>query len=481
MSNQLNYDLEKIMTQLKALPNKELELSLEKYVNENYRDFIFSCVNFILDDAKDESLRQFYSTIMKNYLMKPEINFNWLSLSLVDRESFRQRIFTGQGSRSFKVRTSVSSLISSICQIEFEQGQYFDVLINLKTILDTQEDSNIRLAAMTTIKMIMQDVCPNIIPNNLLELIIAGITNNIGERIDENVELEALGALSFSIASCKEYMNDDNKRNFLLSLMLSVKRTEKLTFTGIYAIHECIKYYYSELAPNMQSIVDILTLMVLSLKSLPKDNKIIILIIDLFITLADIEALYIEKGWKTNEYFIKYGDSLLNMCFHIFSIRDKQEAEDEWQPYNSAVKLLNGISMCCTLNTLKKIVEVQISQWFISNDPKLKHSCLLAFMAIIDTNHREYMLGIIKSSMENIYSWLEDKNSDISRVGSLIISKVCKIYWNELGDDIKKTILEKIYTNIPIKENFIKCKLFKALNEIMKKYTIGEQQSKLFI
>ena len=117
--------------------------------------------NFIINRLKDAKY--------ENY---------WIHLEVDFKNQIKEAILATLASPSSVVRGQVASVISAIASIEIPRGEWPDLISNLCVNAENTQ-YNIRLASLTTLGYICEEIYPECLNDQTKNGIVVALTNNI--------------------------------------------------------------------------------------------------------------------------------------------------------------------------------------------------------------------------------------------------------------------------------------------------------------
>jgi hypothetical protein len=347
----------------------------------------------------------------------------------------------------------------------------------------TNPDANFRLASVMTIKNIMQDVPPMCIQDEWLALILFSIMKNINKDVPFKIRKEAVEALSYSIISLKAFFEDSDKRKALFNIIFSTFEfpEEEIKKFGLDCMSESSKYFYNYLEDLIPSFIIITKNLVLPFQKYPDDelkNRIILCCLDLWSNIADQERFLQEKRFKHFKFITNNESELLDICVHILKIRRSDEDEDTWLAYKSVSILLSMMSKICSEKLIDSILLI-IDAWLKQGNTKLKHSALVLFYTIVESQHISKVRQIILDGFSSIISHIKDTDPEIRVVTSQILIKISKAHSNYLSEEFFRIFMELLYQELNNKDKRIVVNITKCLHEISVQIPLCLETSKL--
>lgn len=482
MNNNVKFDLEALIEGLLShVQNnrQNIENTIREYAKMNYINFIELCILLTKDQTKSEGKRQYALVLMKNVIKGdgsfPEFSGFWINVDANIRENLKSHIINNLASDSNLVRNSIGAAISAICEIEFQFGQWFSILDTLDAY-SSDENIMLRLSAIDTLKCIMQDVTPKIIPDEKIGLILFSIKKNTEANLPVKIREEALNALSYCIINCKIYMEEANSRTELLKIIFAAMQdpTYEIQVAGYRCLLEIGKYFYYDIAPHINDCMTLTTAYISGLKNISEnEERIIPLCLDFWENLCKSECFNISKKFKVVGYFTKYDVELLNVCKRVFELRNENECPDTFQPYMSAECLLSTMSQCCN-DGYVQIVTGIVTDWMNSNTQLLIHSALCLLYTVFESNNKKDVCVVMNSTLSMLCEKLKDPIPNIRLATSRIVYKICQKYAYDIDLESLKSLSAYIFNLMKTEtDKKVIAYLINSINEVIKKSTGG--------
>lgn len=113
------------------------------------------------------------------------------------------------------VRSQVANILSAIASIEVPRHEWDDLIPNLCNN-STSDDINIKLASLTTLGYICEELYPNDLSDQLKNNIILALTNNISKEGSLDPTKLSIKALLYSVPYTRPNFTVENERNFIM-------------------------------------------------------------------------------------------------------------------------------------------------------------------------------------------------------------------------------------------------------------------------
>lgn len=467
---------------------KQNEVIIKNFALSNFVNYLAVSADYLHNEINDPHNRQLCGVILKNVISAnagyQEFNSLWMKVDENIRNSIKNTILSCLGSVSELVRATVSSCISAICSIEFPLGKWQEI-IKVLDDTSTNEDFNFRLASVTTIKNIMQDVPPSCIQDNWLALILFSIMKNIDKEVHYNIRRVAVEALSYSIISLKSFFDEVEKKKALFNIIFSTfdYPEDDMKLFGITCMSESCKYFYFQLEDLIPSFMIITKNLILSTLKEPDDEvkcRIIIMCLDLWANLAEQERFFEEKRFQHRYYIANNQSGLFEVCSHLLKIRKQDEDDDTWHPYNSVAILLSTMSKICSEELIDSVLAT-INVWLQQGNNKLKHSALVLFYTIIESKHIAKVNKIIIDGFSSIISHIKDNDLEIRVITSQILVKISKAHSKYLSPEFFQSYIQLLYQELTNNDKRVVLNTIRCLHEISFQMPLGQNTSKEYL
>jgi len=137
----------------------------------------------IADEEVDVGSRQMACIIFKNFIINrsrdPKYEGYWINLDNTFRTQVKEAIIAMLASPQALVRSQIANVVAAIASIEIPRNEWLDLLPILCTNAEHTE-YNIRLASLTTLGYICEEIEPDDVVDAVKNRIILALVNNIG-------------------------------------------------------------------------------------------------------------------------------------------------------------------------------------------------------------------------------------------------------------------------------------------------------------
>lgn len=478
-NNDIN--IENLITTATNAANKaerqQAEITLKEYANQFYSDMVVYLSDGIMNESASGQVRTSFAIFLKNIIVGlPGVTRTWYDVSSETRLKVKSNLFPLLGSSNAAIRNTVSSCISGICSVEFVNKEWLDILDSLDKATETQ--LNYRIAALMTLKNIMQDVPFGCIPIESLSVVIFTIYKNLNANDPVEVRNESLEALHYAISSFSFILEDDAKRESLIELIVGTINFSEidLRIKGMQCLNEICRNFYEQIKGSMGALFNI-TMKVIKEQN-PKDLKV--QAFEFWITIAMAERKSIRNKIPINNYIQTCEKNILDIC--IETIKQWKPSEEDEEDSNSLYKLslylIKYCSGCCSPDFINSVI-AHMTEWMGQNDVVLKYSALSIFNSVLGTIHEETISKIVSESLSEIIKGLDDQNPKIQEVTANIIDQISKYQYTKLvGTPEQVILLDKICQSLDTTNKLALKYILLSLHEISLKYKIEDNDRK---
>lgn len=203
-------------------PNEMIRKNGEQEIR-NFRDldtmkFIATLTREIANADISSQSRQMACIIFKNFILNrsgdPKYNDYWINMDPQIKEQIKQAILMTLASEDFALRQQVANTVASIASIEIPRNEWAELLPNLCNNAENNTDY-VRLASLTTLGYICEEIDTENIPDQVKNSIIVALVNNISNQDNEACRL-AIKAFLFSLPCAAQNFKVQNERDFIM-------------------------------------------------------------------------------------------------------------------------------------------------------------------------------------------------------------------------------------------------------------------------
>jgi importin subunit beta-1 len=156
------------------------------------------------------------------------------------------------------VRNQIANILSAIASIEIPRKEWDDLVPNLCNN-STSEDINIKLASLTTLGYICEELYPEVLSDNLKNNIILALTNNITKDGPIEPTKLAIKALLYSIPYTTPNFKVAQERDFIMEKLFTSCdiADEEIQEYGLHCLREISIQEYESVQFYFQRICEV--------------------------------------------------------------------------------------------------------------------------------------------------------------------------------------------------------------------------------
>jgi len=173
----------------------------------------------IADESLDDATRQMASIIFKNFIINrsKDAKFDnyWINLDSEFKNQIKMAVLATLASPKTLVRNQIANILASIASIEIPRKEWDELIPNLCEN-STSDDINIKLASLTTLGYICEELYPEDLNDHLKNNIILALTNNINNDGPIEPTKLSIKALLYSVPYTRPNFQVQQERDFIM-------------------------------------------------------------------------------------------------------------------------------------------------------------------------------------------------------------------------------------------------------------------------
>ena len=348
------------------------------------RKFMATLTREIANEALPTGSRQMACIIFKNFIINRSKDSKyenyWINLAKQFKEQIKEAILATLASNEVLVRNQVSVVISAIASIEIPRGEW-DALIPNLCVNAEHTIYNIRLASLTTLGYICEEIHPEDINDALKNSIIVALTNNIATAEEEASRL-ATKAMIYSVPFSSQNFKVQQERDYIMDRLFQAcqSQNEEIVENALHCIrelttqeYECMQFYFNRICEATS---------VLAKHPSPKVGA---QAYEYWTTLVEDETERVSKGVMCMGYIRGCYENLLQMILQgICMVSFEEDDEDEdWGHSLSAACCLQKLSILIGNDIMDTVVGFA-AQYIQSPDWKLRYAACISLGSITE-------------------------------------------------------------------------------------------------
>jgi importin subunit beta-1 len=171
------------------------------------------------------------------------------------KEQIKTAILATLASPKALVRNQVANILSAIASIEIPRKEWDSLIPNLCNN-STSEDNNIKMASLTTLGYICEELDPEDLSNELKNSIILALTNNISDTGPIESSKLSIKALLYSVPYVSPNFQKPEERDFIMQKIFTACsiNDEEVQEFGLHCLREIstqeyqsVQYYFDNI------------------------------------------------------------------------------------------------------------------------------------------------------------------------------------------------------------------------------------------
>lgn len=471
--------------------------SLNQIAEKNLSIFLLKLGTVLSDESKPSNIRQLAAILIKNSLIHVE-NFknSWINkISVEEKNKIRLLVLSTLASSKTEIRTSASTVISSICKIDNPITKSWPDLLPSLTKNAFNENINMKLAAIETLGYVCEELSIKSIDSSSVDSIMNALIQNLtNDSNDVVVILQLLKALYYSIKLAEKNFNNPQERSIIMNAIFHIGTKyetnedvlEKIAMLFIEMLST--SNYYDYLEDFFMQIVRFSFNLVQNKKN--TNEKLALLCLEIICCIGDEETsrlnpldiaiLSLPQGYALDNskkmskcYLTKICGDLQKLIVSNVQVPEDDEDENEWNISKACLYIMNLIVQTVDFQSIKPFyseLTQQIKTSLNNNEERAK--CWLLFACSICVKHKIELIPLLSESLKIILHDIQQAQSPkLRRCASFLIYKIIKIF-PKIFDSTKLSSVIDVITEC-IKNNndsYIIMNLCKSLQNIIKAY-----------
>jgi importin subunit beta-1 len=444
---------------------KAAEKKVDEMGTENFPGLMQECSVLLADEGMPKESRQLCATLIKNMICyNGRYKGKWEQMDPSQKQIIKNYILSCLASKNKEIRKAAGMTVAGICQVEIPRGEWPDI-IGILINTSSNEDINIRMSSIITIGYLSQEISPEHISSGDIDLLLSGLINNMKTNEDLEIAKHATIAFLNFLHFAQKNMSVDTERSLILNTIINLL-SHPVVDLQVYAMQclvEVSRLYYDFLGSNMDQLYE-----VTANHMLRSDEKVSIQAYEFWCSISDEEVRRASNKIASRMYCDKFLDGLFGVIStHLLNRNSEKEKidPDAWNNVKAASCLLTNLSQCTHEKLIDYIFDM-ISNYFTSQEAKLRDSTILAFGSVLETIHIDKVRQIIPGALDSLINMLKDQNSEVRATTAWAIKKITE-YHSEVfqnNPNLFDTFINKIQENIMNSNRKVSVQLLDALN-----------------
>lgn len=273
-------------------------------------------------------------------------------------QQIRGYVLNTLASKDPSVCNVVAQTLSQLALLELPRGEWPDLIQNLCAACATTNPDQLRVSALTTLGYICEDIDEASIADKASMILTAVVSNVAVDVKSDSVRKAGIKALQGMVDFLNPVFQVKEQRDFLMQVVMQncVCPNEEVKTIAFEVLSGIIGEQYPHMAAYMEAVFQ---LTVPLIKACTEEDDVVKQAIDVWITIADIEAekalneedaaadgTVVEDIDKSRRYVEGALAPLVEALFVPLTKQDPDADEDEWDVSHAAATCLSYMAEC---------------------------------------------------------------------------------------------------------------------------------------
>ncbi|KAF7360728.1 Importin N-terminal domain-containing protein [Mycena venus] len=384
---------------------QDATLKLETASRENYPEYMLMLSSVLVDENPPIHVRNAAGLALKN--------------TLTARHQAKTKIkndaFLTLGSSSQKAGTFASQVVAAIAAVELPINQWGDLIEILLGFVNTQTNTNLRIATPQTIGCICESIKPEILTlcaNEILTTVIHGARK---EETSQEVQLSAIHALYNSLKFVRDNFEREGERNYIMQVVCEA--TQNPSVAVQVGAFECLVritgLYYDKMGFYMEQALFGLT--VVGMKH--PDERVALQAVELWSTVCEEEAQEDRP-----------------VLLLLSTKQEELAEEDEWNVSMAAGTCLSfaGAVQDVIVPTVIPFIKAHIK----STDWHHREAAVMTFGSILEGPDPIGLTPLTAQALPLLIDMMSDTNADVKDTVAWTLGRLCNLLIQTIKPDL---------------------------------------------
>ncbi|KAJ2914887.1 hypothetical protein MD484_g5519, partial [Candolleomyces efflorescens] len=368
----------------------------------------------------------------------------WLALGDDVKSKIKQDALLTLGSPSAKAGNFASQVVAAIAAVELPEGQWNDLIEVLLGFINSQQNTNLKVATLQTIGFICEAIKPEILSLKANEILTAVIHGARKEEPSPEVQLAAIHALFNSLEFIRENFEREGERNYIMQVVCEA--TQNPSVNVQVAAFECLvrimSLYYDKMALYMEQALFGLT--VVGMKN--PDERVALQAVEFWSTVCEEEielaleaqeaAEYGEQPEQESRHFAKIAlPEIIPVLLTLLTKQEEDADEDEWNVSMAAgtcLSLLAGAVQDNIVSAVIPFIEGNIK----SEDWHHREAAVMAFGSILEGPDPSVLTPLVNQALPLLIAMMADSNLQVKDTTAWTLGRICDTLIETIKPDV---------------------------------------------
>ena len=424
--------------------------ALNSLAEQNLSSFLHEMGKILSNESKPSHVRQLSAILIKNSLLYVDkFQDIWKkNMPEEEKKNIKLLVLSTLASSKKEIRTSASTVISSISKIDAPITKSWPELLTSLTQNSFNNDINMKLSAIEALGYVCEELTIKSIDSSNVDTIMNALIQNLNDANNSvEVVLQVLKALYYAIRLAEKNFSNKNERNIIMNAIFQIggkyetneNVLEKIAMLFIEMLS--ISSYYDYIEDNFTQIIKFS--FTISQKYKESNEKLALLGLEIICCIGDeevkraniefINVLKINEMFKIEKqnkgYLSKISGDLQKLIVSNVKVPEDDEDESEWTISKACLNILNLMVQTTNSDIMSKFFGDLANQIKNSkNDLNERAKCWLLLGSSFYSGNKIDVNRIISSCLNLIFSDLKQNNSiKLKKCSSYLIYKITKI------------------------------------------------------
>ncbi|KAJ7058264.1 armadillo-type protein [Mycena amicta] len=423
---------------------------LEAASRDNYPDYMLMLSTVLVDENCPIHVRNAAGLALKNAIAArdptrvAEYANRWMALSNEAKSKIKNDALLTLGSASAKAGSFAAQVTAAIAAVELPHGHWGDLIEILLGFVNTQANTNLRIATLQAIGFICESIKPEILTLRSNEILTAVIHGARKEEPAPEVQLAAIHALYNSLEFVRDNFEREGERNYIMQVVC--EDTQNGSVQVQVGAFECLvrimSLYYDKMSFYMEQALFGLT--VVGMKH--HDERVALQAVEFWSTVCEeeidlaIEAQeahdYGEAPETESKHFAKVAlPEIVPVLLLLLTKQEEFADEDEWNVSMAAgtcLSLLASAVQDAIVPAVIPFIEAHIK----STDWHHREAAVMAFGSILEGPDPIVLTPLVTQALPLLIDMMTDSHADVKDTVAWTLGRICELLIQTIKPDV---------------------------------------------
>ncbi|KAJ7222479.1 armadillo-type protein [Mycena pura] len=423
---------------------------LEAASRDNYPEYMLMLSSVLVDETSPLHVRNAAGLALKNTLSArdaarvTEYANRWMNLANDAKTKIKNDALLTLASPAPKAGAFASQVVAAIAAVELPLGHWGDLIEILLGFVNSQTNSNLRIATLQAIGFICESIKPEILTLRSNEILTAVIHGARKEEPSAEVQLSAIHALYNSLEFVRDNFEREGERNYIMQVVCEA--TQNSSVAVQVGAFECLVrimgLYYDKMTFYMEQALFGLT--VVGMKH--ADERVALQAVEFWSTVCEEEVDLAMEAQEAHEYgeppeteskhFAKIAlPEIVPVLLLLLTKQEELADEDEWNVSMAAgtcLALLASAVQDAIVPAVIPFIEAHIK----STDWHHREAAVMAFGSILEGPDPVVLTPLVSQALPLLIDMMSDANADVKDTVAWTLGRICDLLIQTIKPDV---------------------------------------------